>query len=137
METPSTALENATRELFLANKEKTFNREEILSNAIISTNRKDINLNMLSGVMHRLKTQGFVVNIERGKYCYNQKFNIEDVNENYILSKSKSILDKVILEFENEISKIDAMKVETNEDIKNMQYLKQALKDLKESRAKI
>lgn len=137
METPSTALENATKELFLSNKEKIFNREEILSNAIISTNRKDINLNMLSGVMHRLKIQGFAINIERGKYCYNQNFNTEIVNENYILSKCKSILEKVITEFENEISKIDAMRVETNEDIQNMKYLKQALKDLKESRDKI
>lgn len=136
IKTPSAALEEIIRSLMTNDKDKVFEREKLLADAILITQRDDINNNVISGVINRLKNQGFLIMVGRGKYCYNKELDNKQ-EERYSLLKSKEIMDKIISDFEFELSKIDATKIETVEDLETIKHIKGAFNYLKEKREQI
>lgn len=136
IKTPSAALEEIIRSLMTNDKDKVFEREKLLADAILITQRDDINTNVISGVINRLKNQGFLIMVGRGKYCYNKELDNKK-EERYSLLKSKEIMDKIISDFEFELSKIDVTKIETVEDLETIKHIKGAFNYLKEKREQI
>lgn len=136
IKTPSAALEEIIRSLMTNDKDKVFEREKLLADAILITQRDDINTNVISGVINRLKNQGFLIMVGRGKYCYNKELDNKK-EERYSLLKSKEIMDKIISDFEFEPSKIDVTKIETVEDLETIKHIKGAFNYLKEKREQI
>lgn len=136
IKTPSAALEEIIRSLMTNDKDKVFEREKLLADAILITQRDDINSNVVSGVVNRLKNQGFLIMVGRGKYCYNKELDNKQ-EERYSLLKSKEIMDKIISDFEFELSRIDATKIETVEDLETIKHIKVAFNYLKEKREQI
>lgn len=136
LDSPSSALEEYIKKLLHDNKGLEFDRKTLLDKSMEELRRNDLNSNILSGVIHRMKLDGYIISKVRGKYLYNENYGKSD-NEDYITAKSKSIVDKLILDFENDISKIDILQIKSENDIKKIKYLDRILKDLKDKRKKI
>lgn len=128
-ESPSENCEYIIKKLFESKSDDEITRSEIISK-IEETKETDINANVLSGVLNKLKKNGYLITVNRGKYMLNKvEFNKDKESIQY---KIKLILDTVVDTFESEIDKnIKVQDIKTIDDINAINKLNNILEDLK------